>query len=74
MSNYCRDCRYNHRQATGEKACPFTTFYWDFLDQHREKFADNGRMNFQMKNLANKSENELEEIRRRAHELRRAWS
>lgn len=72
MSNYCRNCRYNHRQATGENACPFTTFYWDFLDRHREKFADNGRMNFQMKNLAKKSENELEEIRERAHELRGA--
>jgi deoxyribodipyrimidine photolyase-related protein len=39
MSNYCRDCRYDPKQAVGDDACPFTTLFWDFLDRHRERFA-----------------------------------
>ena len=26
MSDYCRSCRYGPRKATGDDACPFTTF------------------------------------------------
>jgi deoxyribodipyrimidine photolyase-related protein len=70
MSPYCRDCRYDHKKATGEDACPFTTLYWDFLDRHRKQFSDNQRMNFQMKNLERKEDDELKAIRKRARELR----
>lgn len=70
MSNYCQGCRYNHRHATGADACPFTTLYWDFLDRHRKQFSKLGRMNFQMKNLERKDDQELAEIRRRARQLK----
>jgi deoxyribodipyrimidine photolyase-related protein len=70
MSNYCGQCRYKPGQAAGDEACPFTTLYWDFLQRHSERFANNTRMKFQMKNLERKSKDELREIRRRAQQIR----
>jgi len=55
MSNYCRNCRYQPDQATGPKACPFTTLYWDFLDRHEDRFAGHPRMKMQINNLRRKS-------------------
>jgi deoxyribodipyrimidine photolyase-related protein len=72
MSNYCADCRYRYKEAAGDNACPFTTLYWDFLDRHRRQFADNRRMNFQMRNLERKNEEDLKSIRARARDLREA--
>ena len=73
MSDYCAGCRYDPKRATGEDACPITTLYWDFLDRHRERFAGNRRMAFQMKNLSRKPERELAAIRERADRLRAAF-
>ncbi len=70
MSNYCRNCPYDHKKTIGEKACPFNAFYWDFLDRHEPQFQDNNRMKFQIKNLNKKSKSDLEEIHERAEELR----
>ncbi|MGB3293685.1 MAG: cryptochrome/photolyase family protein, partial [Phormidesmis sp.] len=66
MSDYCKGCQYNHKARTGEDACPFNFFYWDFLDRHREKLSAQGRMNFILKNLDRMSEDELSEIRQAA--------
>lgn len=33
MSNYCSECRYDPKQSTGEKACPFNSLYWNFIDE-----------------------------------------
>jgi deoxyribodipyrimidine photolyase-related protein len=30
MSDYCGKCAYNPKARTGENACPFNFFYWDF--------------------------------------------
>ncbi|MBC6996571.1 cryptochrome/photolyase family protein [Neolewinella lacunae] len=49
MSDYCQGCHYKHQEKTGEKACPFNSLYWDFLDRHRAKFGDNFRMAFMYK-------------------------
>lgn len=72
MSDYCKGCRFDPKRATGEKACPFTTLYWDFLDRHRERFAKNRRMALQVKNVERKEADELKLIRDRAKELRSA--
>ncbi len=67
MSNYCKPCKYNPKLRTGENACPFTTLYWDFLDRHKEEFANNHRMNqqiFGLKRLA-----DLPELKERAREV-----
>lgn len=44
MSNYCKDCKYDPDDMTGENACPFNALYWDFLVRHEEKFRGNQRM------------------------------
>lgn len=58
MSNFCSGCRYNHKKAAGEDACPFTALYWDFLDRHEKQFSNNHRMGMQLKNLERKREKE----------------
>ncbi len=72
MSNYCRNCVFDHKQATGENACPVTTLYWDFLDRHADRFEDNRRMVFQMRNLTKKRKQpgEMQAIREQAKRLR----
>lgn len=44
MSHYCGQCHYDHKQKIGEKACPFNSLYWNFIDQNREKLQSNQRM------------------------------
>ncbi|MES1926937.1 cryptochrome/photolyase family protein [Salinisphaera sp. T31B1] len=72
MSNYCKNCRFDHRQATGDKACPVTTLYWDFLDRNAKTFEGNHRMVFQLKNLEKKRADEplMSAIRDQASNLR----
>ena len=68
MSDYCKGCQYNPKARTGENACPFNFFYWDFLARHREKLQNQGRMNFILKNLDKMSTEEYEEIRASARQ------
>jgi deoxyribodipyrimidine photolyase-related protein len=51
MSDYCRGCAFDPGEATGPRACPITTLYWDFLARHREHLAGNPRMSPQLRNL-----------------------
>jgi deoxyribodipyrimidine photolyase-related protein len=51
MSNYCDGCRYKPTERTGERACPVTTLYWNFLDRHEAAFAGNPRTALMVKNL-----------------------
>jgi deoxyribodipyrimidine photolyase-related protein len=66
MSDYCKGCQYDHKKRTGEDACPFNYFYWDFLDRHREKLTTQGRMSFILKNLDRMTDQELTDIRTQA--------
>ncbi|MBV8521194.1 MAG: cryptochrome/photolyase family protein [Acetobacteraceae bacterium] len=70
MSDYCRRCRYNPRNATGHDACPFTTLYWDFLARHEPRFAKNRRMTYPYQHLARKKPGEIAAIRCRADRLK----
>jgi deoxyribodipyrimidine photolyase-related protein len=71
MGNHCAGCRFDPGQRTGEKACPFTTLYWDFLLRHERLLAANQRMALQVKNVARLPDAERAAIRARADEIRR---
>ena len=70
MSDYCQGCRYKPGKSTGDDACPFTTLYWDFLARHRETFAKNGRMLYQIQNLNRQDKGVTQRIRKQADHLR----
>ena len=70
MSNYCTGCRFDPSQSTGDKACPFTTLYWDFLQRHESILRSNPRMGLQVRNLARLDTEQRAAIRRQAEEFR----
>ena len=44
MSDYCKGCHYDYKLRHGERACPFNSLYWAFVERHRERLARNGRI------------------------------
>lgn len=44
MSNYCKNCRYDHRLRHGEKSCPFNSLYWHFHARHKNLLSRNSRI------------------------------
>jgi len=44
MSHYCKECYYDKKVKSGEKACPFNSLYWNFYDRNEDKLADNPRI------------------------------
>jgi deoxyribodipyrimidine photolyase-related protein len=66
MSNHCKGCRYRPAESTGERACPFTTLYWDYLIRHETTLARNPRMAMQLKNLQRLGSAEREAIAQQA--------
>ena len=70
MSNCCHGCRYRTDQRSGPEACPFTTFYWDFLSRHARRFSGNQRMAMPLKNLERFSPEERASISGHAQWLR----
>ncbi len=63
MSNYCKSCSYKISKKTGEDACPFNYLYWNFVDEQRETFMENGRSNFMVNMFDKKSDEEKEAIK-----------
>lgn len=70
MSPHCQGCRFDPAQRSGERACPFTTLYWDFLLRHEARLAGNPRMALQVKNLARLDEAQRLAITARAAAIR----
>lgn len=70
MSNYCVDCSYKPSERVSERACPFTTLYWDFLARHRQRLSSNNRMVLQLRNLDRLDDETSAGIRQRADALR----
>ncbi|MGD1919417.1 MAG: cryptochrome/photolyase family protein [Pleurocapsa sp.] len=62
MSDYCSGCKYHISKRTGEKACPFNFFYWDFLIRHQDKLRSLGRMNLVLSHIKKISAAESEQI------------
>jgi deoxyribodipyrimidine photolyase-related protein len=69
MSNYCSGCQYAPDVRTGDNACPLTTLYWNFLDQHEASFASNPRTALMVKNLQRMSDEDRQKVRERAGEM-----
>lgn len=67
MSDSCKGCSFDPKKRTGEKACPFTTLYWDFLDRNADHFSSNHRMARQLGGLRRLSD--IDEVRVRAREV-----
>ena len=70
MSNYCSGCRYDPAQREGDRACPFTTLYWDFLLRHDTVLAKNPRTVMQVRNLARLSDAQKRAVTDRAAAIR----
>ena len=71
MGGPCKGCRYDPALREGERACPYTTLYWDFLMRHETLLAKNARMALQVKNVARMTESEKQAVLLRAEEIRR---
>lgn len=71
MSPHCQGCRYDPAQRAGDRACPFTTLYWDFLMRHEQALARNPRMALQVKNVARLSDADRQAVLARAGAIRR---
>ncbi len=75
MSNFCKCCPYDHKARNGEtdkgKACPFNTFYWDFLIRNEDRFKRNHRMSLIMKNVTSMPKEDKISIRVTATALRK---
>jgi deoxyribodipyrimidine photolyase-related protein len=69
MSDYCQGCAYDHRQRTGDKACPFNALYWDFFARHEPAFDANPRLGPVYQQLRRMPQEQLQALRARAQDL-----
>lgn len=72
MGGPCKTCRYDPAQRLGERACPYTTLYWDFLMRHGNSLAGNSRMAMQLRNLQRLPDPDRAALRHQAQMLRLA--
>lgn len=69
MSNYCGSCHFDIKEKVGEKACPFHSLYWTFLEDHRELLKDNPRMKLMYANWDRQDKKQKSNLLRRGREL-----
>ena len=69
MSNNCAKCHYNVKEKFGDKACPFNTLYWNFLDEKKEYFKGNQRMGMMLNLLKKIDPEELYKIKVKANDI-----
>ncbi|MEY3007640.1 MAG: hypothetical protein RI942_1982 [Pseudomonadota bacterium] len=44
QGNHCQKCRFDPKLTTGERACPYNSLYWHFIDRNLERLSKNPRM------------------------------
>ena len=64
MSNYCKNCQYNVKEKTGDKACPFNYLYWNFLIKNKGKLQNNHRMRLIYKSLERFDDDKINDIKK----------
>ena len=69
MSNYCDSCQYKPEIRFGEKACPITTLYWNFLIKHRSQFESSPRTRLMTANLKRISDEDQKSIEEHAQHI-----
>lgn len=72
MSNYCKSCSYQPALRDGQGACPFTVFYWDFLQRNRDGLEKNPRMFHAIRQLKAMNEVQVERNARQALDYRQS--
>ncbi len=66
MSEYCKGCGYDVKDAVGERACPFNFLYWDFFARHEKLLAGNMRVAMPLKTLSRMDPAKVAAMRTRA--------
>jgi deoxyribodipyrimidine photolyase-related protein len=66
----CAGCRFRPGERVGDRACPFTTLYWDFMMRHEALLAANPRTAMQVRQLTRLDDDERARILRRAEDIR----
>ncbi len=70
MGNYCKNCQYKVNLKNAEdNACPFNSLYWNFLEEKKEYFKTNQRMNMMMGLLHKMNPETLEKHKTRAQQV-----
>lgn len=69
MSNYCSGCQYEPETRAGPNACPMTTLYWNFLDDHEASFAGSPRTALMVKNLQRMSADDRAAVKKTAQAM-----
>lgn len=69
MSNYCSSCHYSVKDKFGDKACPFNSLYWNFLDDKKHSFGNNQRMGMMLNMLNKMKPEELAKIKEKANHV-----
>ena len=69
MSNYCDSCQYKPEVRFGEKACPVTSLYWNFLIKHRSQFESSPRTRLMTANLKRISDEDQKSIEEYAQHI-----
>ena len=62
MSDYCSQCHYKVKEKSGEHACPFNGFYWNFMITNRHELTKNPRIGMLYGNWDRKPQVERDEI------------
>jgi deoxyribodipyrimidine photolyase-related protein len=69
MSDYCKACSYDVKDAVGENACPFNFLYWDFFARHAEVLGGNVRVAMPLRTLERMDGGKVTKMRERAAEF-----
>ena len=69
MSDYCANCKFDVKQRTGPKACPFNALYWEFIAHNADKLRKNPRMAMPYKNWERMSDRDKIALRSQAKQF-----
>ena len=71
MGDDCGNCFYDPKITVGDRACPLSTLYWNFIDRHAKSLGKNPRMGTQIRAWAGREASVKKAIRARGSEVHR---